>query len=658
MNYRSFLLGFLFAHLSLSLFALHPADKRKQTQEADSIKIGVDYLKYFLGGQGSWFPQNPEIVSNLRVLVHFVEDEKIDAVLHELGRYQDEKHRYFYRPSDRVADSLFVSGYMSQSKLTERLKRIDRSVRNSIVKDQIPVPEQLLDNLDQKVDLLDVDEVSWLVTNNHVQLPDSLSAYNVIPDSLMNTPADFNRIQRLDSTRRALLEQARQDFNNRKLALYVDSVTKAYREEYVTAYSQKIQQEFSDSIRRQNQARLVQYNDSVMTAVNDSISRVVKILTDYAANDSTSIWLANTDRDSTHLWLRRNDRNYTRLFIKNEQNDSLSIRIENMGKNSLRLLIDDGVTLSRFAEKQTKQFDFNQLLQKGSLQKVEKRFDVITPWILGGDGTVGFTQTYVSNWKKGGKPSLSTLLVLKGYANYSLKKLKWENSAEIRNGWIKTSEDKIQKSDDKFEITSRLGLSAFKKWYYSTEIDFQTQLFNGYNYPDREKLISGFMSPAKTLFKLGLDYKPNKDFSLFLSPLTAKLVSVRDTARIDVTKYGIEAGKKRFWEPGLNTDIIFKTNLTPDIRYEMKYKMFVNYTDPFSSFDVDWENNIVMKLNNYINMRMLLHFIYDDDVTFPTDKVDLNGKTIYKPKLQFKEFITIGFTYKLNKPVYRREKLN
>ena len=79
-----------------------------------------------------------------------------------------------------------------------------------------------------------------------------------------------------------------------------------------------------------------------------------------------------------------------------------------------------------------------------------------------------------------------------GFANYSSEKFKWENSAEIRNGWVKPGDDKIQKTDDKVEFTSRVGVSAFKKWYYSSEADFETQFFDGFKYPDRIKPISGF----------------------------------------------------------------------------------------------------------------------------------------------------------------------
>jgi hypothetical protein len=160
------------------------------------------------------------------------------------------------------------------------------------------------------------------------------------------------------------------------------------------------------------------------------------------------------------------------------------------------------------------------------------------------------------------------------------------------------------------------------------------------------------LSPARTFFKIGLDYKPNNDFSLMVSPITAKNVYVSDTVKIDQTKFGIDADKKSMWEPGLNTDIKFRKKLSPEITYETKYKMFFNYLDPFNNLDINWENNVVMQLTENINMRLLIHMIYDQNVTFPVE--DANGIKIgEKPKLQLKEFFTIGFAYRINKQVTR-----
>ena len=302
---------------------------------------------------------------------------------------------------------------------------------------------------------------------------------------------------------------------------------------------------------------------------------------------------------------------------------------------------------------------FEKFTPDKKLTKIHKRFDVITPWSMGGFGTFGFSQTYLNNWKAGGNSAFALLLVLKSYANYSNDIIRWENSGEFRNGWIRQGGNlnQVQKNDDKLELISRLGISAFKKWFYSTEIDFQTQFFNGYNYPDKSKLVSAYLSPAKTMFKLGLDYKPNPKFSLFLSPFTLKMVYVRDTAQVDQTTYGISHNSQSYWEPGLNADVKYRIEISPQITYETKYKMFMNYKEPFRKFDINWENTLVAQLNDRINLTFMLNMMYDDNITFPTGRMDAKGVEIFKPKLQTKELTTIGFSYKINRHVYERRKV-
>ena len=658
MSLRISLLLYFFLAFNHIIVANPVSENRRQKTEVDSIQISVDYLKTFLDSNSEWYLKDPELEVNLNSLIHYFEDNKIDSVISMMNGYVKNNAVYFYRSSSDLADSLSIENYIYQEDLSERLKRLDRSIRGSILKNQIPIPEQLLGNLDGKVRTIQEEDSDWLLENSLVSLPDSLMTNDVVPDSVKMSPESFNRLQKLDSLKRDELERARIAYNERLLGFYIDSVSEDYRNEYISAYSKQIQKEFSDSIRTQNKLLLVSYNDSVLEIVNDSIGRAISILTNQAQKEPSSVWLYNSGEDSIEIATNNVDSNYSRIFIKNELNDSLGIKIENIGRNSLRLLIDDWVTFSRFEQRQSKRVELSGMNTTNSLQTVAKMYKVVTPWNLGGDGTIGFTQTYLSNWKKGGKSALSTLIVLKGFANYSLRKVKWENSLEIRNGWLDPADDKIQKNDDKFEAISRFGISAFKKWYYSAEIDFQTQLFNGYNYPDRQSLISGFLSPAKTMLKLGLDYKPNSDFSLFLSPLTSKTVFIRDTAHIDESKYGVDLGKRSYRNIGMNAELKYKRMISPDITYETKYKMFINYESPFSAADVDWENNLTIQLNSYVNLKMLIHLIYDDNVTFPTDKIDLEGNTIYKPKWQLKEFVTIGFSYKLNKQISRREKLN
>ena len=626
-----------------------------------SLEKGIDLLKrYFQEGDG-WRPNRDETGGKVRGLVHFIEKTPIDTIIIYLNKtLQDTASTYVYRLPEEVPDSLEVPGYYSSQQLQSDISEVWNTLEPEYMQGDITVPLNFIDQVEENAPLISSGEGEKLFRDNNYELPDSLQIPEVIPDSLIQSQVDFQRYLKLDSLRDVYIEQKRKEFNDSIFWAYRDSVVTDYRRKRLEEVFQQEKRELIDSVRLNNFIVLRNYNEKVVEAVNDSIAMVLDDLVKYADFiDTTRVQMTNLVGDESSILLQKDNQYFSRIYLKNEQNDSLRILVKNLNKKTIQLLIDDGVTFSRFKTKQTKGFDFSSLSEEFSgLTGVGEKYQVLTPWQIGGDGSVGFTQTYLNNWKKGGQSALSMLLVLKGFANYSSSdgKIKWENSGEIRNGWIRPGgkDAETQKNDDKLEFTSRFGVSAFKKWYYSAELNYETQLFNGYKYPtkDNPDPISAFMSPARTYFKLGLDYKPNNNFSLFLSPLTAKNVFVKDTVKIDQTKFSVPAGKRGFWEPGLNADIAFKKDITPDIRYETKYKMFINYKAPFSKFDINWENLMVMKLNDHVNMRMMIHMIYDDDVLFPIMN-DAGEKIGEEPRLQLKEFFTVGFSYKINRRVTR-----
>lgn len=650
--------------VGFSLFAENTIATRKKDSgyiSPDSLRISIDYLKKYLQETNVWHSEYPVILKSVKGLIDYAENDRIDSILLKLDHFQKVKDfRYIYRPIDQVrGDSLHIRGYQSHAAILEKMKKLDRAIWNGVDMKAIPLPEELIPGQDNKLHPIEPGDEETIIRKTHLVLPDSLKNVHAIPDSLVNTANDFARIKKRQEIRTAILERARQRYNNHIARLNLDSAITAYRHYAVRVFSDSLQRNLRDSLKTKNELVIRNYNDSIVRSVNDSINRFVRILQRHAQNDSVSVSMQSLTGQPVQMWLRNNERTIKRMYIKNEQNDSLAIRLMNLDKYSLGIAIDDDVTFDRIAEKQRRDFSFNQLTPSDKLSKVKKRFQVIAPWEMGGNGNIGLTQTYLNNWKAGGKSAFSFLVVLKGYANYSNSKLKWENSGEFRNGWIRQGgkDEMIQKNDDKLELISRLGVSAFKKWYYSSEIDFITQFFNGYNYPDKTKLISSHMSPAKTMFKLGLDYKPNKNFSLFLSPITAKNVFVRDTARVNQTKFGVPANSRSFWEPGLNADMRYRRDITSQITYETKYKMFMNYQQPLKKVDISWENTVVAQLTDRINMTFMLHLLYDDNVTFDTGKKDEAGKAIFKPKWQTKELITVGFSYKFNHKIYKQKKV-
>ena len=632
----------------------------------DSLEHNLVLLKRYLSKGSNWHFTDPTAEKQLSGLISFIEHEPIDTLIKYMSkRSQDEGYRFVFRLPENVSDSLLVPGYIPFDYVLKRNAAIYARVEKEIAGRPITVPGELLDNMEREINLVPEGQGMQLFIDGVFSLPDSLKMLDAIPENMVQSPGDFRRIIRLEEARRQLVEQKRQQYNDSLIEAYRTRVAREYRRHLINQQALFLQSGIADSVRVNNYQVLKQHNEMVAIAVNDSLKQAVLWMANYAnLIDNTSVNLVNLTDASSPLILSNAGNFFTRVWLKNRQNDSISILVQNIDKRSMRLVIEDGFIFSRFRQQAVKDFDFTSLNRPSvSLDKVSSRFQAVTPWTIGGDGNVGFTQAYLSNWKKGGKSAMSILLVGRGYANYSYNKLRWENSAELRNGWIKPGGEMIQKNDDKFRATSRLGLSAFQKWFYSTELDFETQFFNGYKYPNVEKPISAFLAPGRFLFKIGLDYKPHKDFSLFISPITSKTVFVIDTMKIDHTAYGIQRGRKAQWEPGINTDVRFKKEFPGNITFETKYRMFINYLEPFDRFEMEWENLLNVQLNEFISFRTMIHTIYDRKVLFDRlDKegnpvLDQNGQRIRDPKLQLREFVTIGFSYKINRRIVRAREI-
>lgn len=656
----------LFLIFIISITTLHVSGQSSENEnDNETLQLGIQILKRYFYEDNQWYIAKSSVAKDVKGLINFIEDEPIDTVINNIFSTFSEKQTYVFRLPENVEDSLSVPGFYPYPQVRQRVENMEVQLKKEFESKQVSVPPSLLTDLETKLNLIPKGKGMQLFTGSVYNMPKDLQIPEVIPDSVLNSPEEFQKLVKLDSIRTVYVEQKRITYNDSITAAYVDSVNNVFgKRAFEEEFNYQVKR-FVDSVKVNNYNVLRSYNEVVVNAVNDSISAVLGTLAQYADFiDSTKVTMYNLSGNSTEIGLKSSEEKFARFWLKNIQNDSLSVLIRSVGKSGMFMLIDDGVTISRYKPKETKEFDFRSLEKNiSSLTSVGKSYEIETPWVIGGDGNVGFSQTYLSkDWKKGGQSALSSLIVLKGFANYRRADghIKWDNSGEFRNGWIRPGgkEEQLQKNDDKFEITSRFGVSASKKWYYSGEFNFETQFFKGYRYPrnNGDLPISAFLAPSRMYFKVGMEYKPNKDFSLLLSPFTVKNVYVLDTVLIDQTKFGIDASRKSFWEPGLNADLFFRKSVTKDITYETKYKMFINYQEPFQKFDINWENNFVMKLNEYVNMRFLIHLIYDKDVLFPI--YDENEVKIgEKAKLQLKEFFSIGFTYKINHKVQHSKRI-
>ena len=289
------------------------------------------------------------------------------------------------------------------------------------------------------------------------------------------------------------------------------------------------------------------------------------------------------------------------------------------------------------------------------------RTDSLLGWHKGIQLSLSGTNVGLVNWAAGGQNSIAVNGSISLYANLTLSHTTWDNSLDVGYGLIKQGRNGWIKSDDRIDFSSKFGRKASKKWYYAALANFKTQMTDGYNYPNDSVKISTFFAPAYVLGAAGMDFKPNKHFSMFISPLTSKLTFVGDQTLADKGSYGVEAaeydvlgvkvrdGKRFRAEIGAYIRAQLKTKLASNISFKTKLELFSNYLHNPQNIDVYWENGLEIKLWKIITINLASQLIYDDDINITVYNNDGTVKGM-GPRTQFRHMTALGLTWKIDKP--------
>ena len=259
-------------------------------------------------------------------------------------------------------------------------------------------------------------------------------------------------------------------------------------------------------------------------------------------------------------------------------------------------------------------------------------------WTYKGDGFLQFMQNFVSsNWYKGGESNYSLVGSLTLEANYDNKdKWRWDNKLELKLGLLLSSTDslhKVKSNEDMIRFTSKVGLQASNRWYYTLQLQTYTQFTPGYKSND-PKVYSDFFSPFNLNLGLGMDYKvesKNKRLTgtINLSPVA---INYRYVGRLALsTSYGLEEGKHSLVEfgPNMTADIVWKFNDV--VTWKSRFYAFTS----FKRAEIEWENTFELRVTKYISANLFLFPRFDDAYKYDADL----------GYWQFKEFSSLGFAY-------------
>ena len=265
-----------------------------------------------------------------------------------------------------------------------------------------------------------------------------------------------------------------------------------------------------------------------------------------------------------------------------------------------------------------------------NLMSYNAKSDSAGGWKYSGLIGVNFGQTSLNNWSAGGDNTISGNAIVNLTANYMKGKWFWDNNFSGEYGMIYSSAYDWQKAADKMTLTSVAGRNISDKWSASFLLNFNTQFAKGYKYPDTENYISTLMAPAYADAALGFSYKPNKKYTVFLSPVAERTTFVLNDSLSNAGAFGVKPGKKVNWETGAYVMATTNQALWENVSVISTLDLFTPYDENFGNVDINWNLLINCKINKLLTatVNTTLRY-YDAEIQ----------------KIQFKEIVGLGFTY-------------
>lgn len=241
-------------------------------------------------------------------------------------------------------------------------------------------------------------------------------------------------------------------------------------------------------------------------------------------------------------------------------------------------------------------------------------------WKRSGNFIFLLNQSAFNNeWLGGGTSSIAGNLGLNYDYNYSSIKSVWDNKLIVAYGLTKLKDKDMTKSDDRIELTSLYGKkSGNSNWYYSAFLNFKTQMDSGTDAVTGAK-ISHFFSPAYLQVGPGMLWKKSDNLKVNIAPATSRVIFVHseftDGLPDGVTYYGVEGNKTTRYELGAAINAYYKLTVLENITMENILNLYSNYLENPQNVDIDYQMNLVMKVNKYISANIAFQAIYDDNAT-------------------------------------------
>ena len=310
-----------------------------------------------------------------------------------------------------------------------------------------------------------------------------------------------------------------------------------------------------------------------------------------------------------------------------------------------------------------------------------------SPWDFSGVVGLNASATGLVNWAAGGNNNVNGVAFGKLRLLYNEENISWETNLNLEYGlsYIDQKFDPFQKSSDVVDFKTKLGWQFHKSWFLTLSGGFKSQMAFGRAYDGSEAedpIISKFLSPSYTDISVGIDWKPNSIFSLYLSPVAGRITTAYVGDAIEAANPGMRMQMQEKYATWVYSkeanadgtyDKIYKNckgelglTFKGGINYTYKdlkiitslglftpytwdktemfdaEKNFIGYRDNnrrFGNFDVDWDAAISYQFLKCLNVTLSTSLKYYNGVKIA------NAEGISAERVQFKGILGLGVGY-------------
>ena len=310
-----------------------------------------------------------------------------------------------------------------------------------------------------------------------------------------------------------------------------------------------------------------------------------------------------------------------------------------------------------------------------------------SPWSCSGVLGLNASATGFVNWAAGGNNNVTGVAFGKVRLLYSANNISWDTNLDMEYGlsYIDQEYDPFQKSSDKLNFNTKLGWQFHKAWYLTAAAGFKSQFAYGRAYGGTDAddpIISKFLSPSYTDISVGIDWKPNSIFSIYLSPVAGQITTAYVGDAVEAANPGLRLqmqDKYATWTYSKQAnadgtyDKIYKNykaelglTLKGSINYTYKdfkiitsvslftpyawdktemfdaEKKFIGYRDNnrrFGNFDVDWDAALSYQFLKCLNVTLSTSLKYYNGVKIA------NAEGVLAERVQFKSILGLGVGY-------------